>query len=169
VDNDDDSWYRILQSRKIKPGPVSPISAASLTETASRLCVENILAQGTCISPLLGACSTMRGNLYSKVRTDTTWSMQILKSRHVCRRCRERLAALYLDSGFFTGSRQDASKSVVSATCSRCSDSGKIRSIDILANELISGIINGRVCDGAQVSNLLDCPGKMVDRSPTPP
>jgi hypothetical protein len=40
VDDDDDSWYRILQSRKIKPGPVSPISAASLTETASRLCVQ---------------------------------------------------------------------------------------------------------------------------------
>ena len=132
------------------------------------MCPENSLAQGACISPLLGVCSTMRGNQHSKVRTDTTWSMQRLKSRHVCRRCRERLAELYLDSGFFTGSRPDASKSVVSATCSRCSDCGKIRSIDILANELIDGIINGPVCDGAQLSHLLDCPGKMVDRSPTP-
>jgi hypothetical protein len=111
----------------------------------------------------------MRGNLYSKVRTDTTWSMQRLKSRHVCGRCRERPVALYLDSSFFTGSRQHASKSAVSATCSRCSNCGKIRSVDVLANELINRIINGRVCDGAQVSHLLDCPGKMVDRSPTPP
>ena len=133
------------------------------------MCPENSLAQGAYISPLLGVYSTMRGNLYSKVRTDTTWSMQRLKSRHVCGRCRERPVALYLDSSFFTGSRQDASKSAVSATCSRCSNCGKIRSIDVLANELINRIINGRVCDGAQVSHLLDCPGKMVDRSPTPP
>jgi hypothetical protein len=111
----------------------------------------------------------MRGNLFSKVRTDTTWSMQRLKGRHVCRRCRERPTTLYLDYGFSTGNRRDASKSVVSATCSRCSDCGKIRSIDILAYELVNGIINGRVCNGVLVSHLLDCPEKMVDRSPTPP
>jgi hypothetical protein len=133
------------------------------------MCLENSLAQGACISPLLGVYSTMQSNPYSKVRTDTTESMRKLKSRHVCGRCRERPAALYLDSSFFTGSRQDASRSVVSPACSRCSNCGKIRSSEILASELIHGIINGRVCDGARVSHLLDCPGKMVDRSPTPP
>jgi hypothetical protein len=133
------------------------------------MCLENSLAQGACISPLLGVYPTMQGNPYSKVRTDTTWSMQRLKGRHVCRRCRERPTTLYLDFSFSMGSRRDASKSVVSATCRRCSNCGKIHSIDVFASELINGIINGRVCDDAHVSHLLDCPGKIVDEFPSHP